>query len=260
MLFSVFLAGALVCFWAGTAWLQRSAIVTVELDPSGPFVVRSSAGPIELRGSDSSADPRTAAPPRSSDRGPTLEYEASWLLFGPDVRFGAETADPRAYRQGAVDISCETRFPCRAVSRLQLPGRSPAEVTIESVDGDVSVVDHVGDLTVLAGGSSGVFAGSVGGRMSVASEHGDVVGYGLTAGEVLVETVAGAVELDFVGRPELVTVRSESGPVTIWLPDGDYAVSVEGGSSVAINVGQAASADSTLQIHARGPVRIHPKR
>lgn len=237
MLFSVYLAGALVMFWAGTAWLQRSSIEIVDLDPSGPYVVRSSAGPIELTG-----------------EGSTFEYEASWLLFGPDVVVGTDTAP------GNVEISCETRFPCRAVSRLALPKGSTSVVTIESVDGDVWVNAFAGDLAVLAAGSAGAYLSSVGGQVSIDSQGGEVAGYGLTASELSVDTSGGAVDLDFASRPRSVVVRSEGGPVTIGLPDGDYAVSVKGDSSAAINVGQVASADSTIQIHARGPVRIDPTR
>lgn len=243
MLFSVFVAGAVLTFWAGTAWLQRSAVVAVDLPPAGPYRILSSAGPIEVtvgRGFESAI------------QNPTFEYDASWLLFGPDANVG-DLAE--------IEVSCHRRFPCRAASRLGLPDAAvPPDVTIGATEGDVSVNDYAGDLLVATSGSSSVFLASVGGRITVDGEDGDVFGYGLTASDVEVETTGGAVELEFAEKPALLVVRSEGGAVTIALPDGDYAVSVDSETPAAISVGQAADADSKLQIHARGPVRIEPKR
>ncbi|MGH1489134.1 MAG: hypothetical protein ACRBK7_07020 [Acidimicrobiales bacterium] len=272
MLFSVVVVGGLALFLASTAWLQRSTVAAIELGPLGPYRVHSSAGPVEVTLASSEAQAVTwssgfgvASGVRPSA---TLRYDASWLLFGPSASLNRSAADPEGVggRFGvggdrSVDIACDTRFPCRASSRLEVPlEASPVEVAIHSDDGDVSVGSFDGQLAISTAGSSGVFLGPVAGEITVTTENGDVFGYGLAATEVEVETIDGAIELDFAVRPRRLVVRSDGEAVTIRLPDGNYAVSVEGGSSTAINVGQVASADSHIRVEARGAVRIDPKR
>jgi hypothetical protein len=268
MLVSATVVVLVVCFWTGTAWLQRSSTATVELPPAGPYRVISSAGPVDVAVVD-------------VDR-PLLRYDASWLLLGPEIDTGPEIdAGPEVElaasgvtsssgRSGTVEITCPARLPCRAATTVELPpisevgsGGAPAaaDLTVGTVEGDVTVVGYAGDLVIVTAGTSSVYLGAVGGRASVSGVDGEVAGFGLTASDVDVEVVGGAVELRFATRPRSLKVRSDGGPVTIGLPDGNYAVSVTGGTSngaAVINVGQAAGADSTIEVHARGPVRIEP--
>lgn len=222
-------AGAVALFWAATAWLQRGVAHTVALDPAGPYRFLADAGPVEL----------TAAPTAR------LHYDASWFVVGPDVH--ADGGSP-------MSVTCRTRFPCRAASRLELPSAAAVEISV--TDEPVLVDRFDGDLVAMTAGDADVSLGLVAGTVAIVTEGGDVVGSGLSAETVDVQTASGEVSLRFWARPRSVRVQSDGQPVNIELPDGDYAVSVESGSSVEIDVDQSPMADSHLFVTARGPVRI----
>lgn len=228
--FSVALASVLVVFWAGTAWLQRSGREVVELGSNGSHHFVSDAGPVDV----------------TEGVRPLLRYEASWLLSGPTVVSSA--AD--------VELRCASPLPCRAAARLEFP--PSAEVEVMSTAGDVSVVGFDGHLGITTRDHHDVFLGPVDGSLTIATELGGIFGFGLRAAEVEVASVSGEIELRFAARPKRLDIRAGGEPVTIVLPDGDYAVNVRGGSSIAIDVGQAADADSEITVQARGPVRIDP--
>lgn len=236
-LLTVTAVSTIVLFWACTAWLDRSQTRTVELSPSSPHRLVSDIGPIQV----------------SHGQFPSLEYRASWLLRGPTE----SVLDAAGPGDGpGVGLACNTVTPCRASSKLNLP--ADTDLRIFADDNDVSIDRFDGDLKIEVSGDGEVFLGPISGRAVISTAGGGVFGYGLTVDELEIETTTGEIELRFATRPERLTVRSGSEPVTIELPDGDYAVSVKSGSSMVIAVGQAESADSEIFVQARGPVRINP--
>lgn len=216
-----------------TAWLQRSEDRELALDPAGPVALATDAGPVEIRNGPSRA----------------LRYRASWLLVGPEERIDQDPLEP------TVVLRCDTAFPCRAAAELELPAGVGASVTSAH---DVTVSRYDGPLGIRTTGRGAVSVGPVTGRLRAETEEGDVSGYGLRSPEVVVETRRGVVDLGFGARPRRVEVEAGIEPVTIELPDGDYAVSVRGGSSVVIDLGRSPTADSEIVVRARGPVRIRP--
>lgn len=220
---------------AGTAWLQGSERETIELNPSGPYRIRSTTGPVEVVAGDRAA----------------VLYNKSWLISEPTAT--AETGD--------LLLRCQTRWPCRASSTVLLPQDPEAGTTLELFgDQDLLITDFDGTLMASATGDGDVVLGPIAGRVTAETERGAILGHGLRTTEMDLKTAEGVVELTFLDRPERVSIQSGAEAVTITLPPGDYAVSVTGGSSIAINVGQAADADSQITIHARGPVRIDHAR
>lgn len=216
----------------GTAWLQRTDERTVSLGPSGPYRVRSTTGPIEVT---------------QADR-PEVGYRSSWLIKGPTASLEAND----------LVLRCSTRFPCRAAAVVGLPlGGEQHQIELSTEDDDLVVNDFTGRLTAATTGDGDIVLGPISGSAVATTEEGSVFGYGLQLRQIDVETETGPVELDFLNRPERVSVQSGPEPVRITLPPGDYAVTVSG-SDIAINVGQAADADSQITVHARGPVRIDP--
>ncbi len=229
---------SIALFLAVTAWLQRAEDRVVDLGPSGPYRFRTDAGPVALSNADT----------------PALRYRASWLIRGPShTDDGSVGIFPNE-----VVLTCETRFPCRAGSTIDVP--STEAVVIETVDNDVLVDRFDGDLSIDSTGHGDVSLGPVAGRVTVSTEDGAIFGAGLTAVDVEIETRSGAIELWFDTRPERLVIRSGSEPVTIKLPDGDYAVSVQSGSSIVVTVGQVTTADAEILVQARGPVRIEPSQ
>lgn len=218
---------------AGTAWLQRSEDVTLAIDPEGPVRVRSTAGPIEV------VDGPT----------PQIAYRSSWLVRGPTA----------AIEPGGFDLRCDTRWPCRAASTVVVPSGSAADLDVHAVDQDLLVTSFSGSLLAVAEGDGNVILGPVAGKIRVVTTIGEVVGHQLMADEVEVVTDSGHVSLDFARQPRSVVVSAGVEPVTILLPPGRYAVSVEGTPvDVAPDAGivQAADAEHRLSVRARGPVRI----
>lgn len=218
---------------------------TIELDPSGPYRLHSSAGPIEV----------------STGSSARLDYRASWLGHRPEL------ASPPAQRaplldnaeaprrpQTALELSCDTRLPCRALARLELP---PAATLEAGASGGPVLVDGFdGDLVVTTTDDHEVIMGPVSGTIRVETDGGDVTGHGLAARRVEITTREGEIGLDFRVRPRSVTVAAGRAPVAIVLPPGPYAVTVVGSSSTSIEVDQDETAESRISIEGRGPVRI----
>lgn len=213
----------------------RQAERVVALDPSGPHRVASAAGSVEVG---LGAEPR-------------LVYRASWLLRGPTV-----SRDPWPGRLPADDLrlSCGRRLPCRADGLIELPVGAVLEVRADG--GQVLVSSFDGDLEAVTTGSHEVVLGPVAGVIRVETEGGDVIGHGLAADEIEVRTGAGAVHLGFLARPRSVRIEAGDAPVTVELPPGRYAVSVEGDRAPTIGVDVDGTADSRITVDGRGPVRI----
>lgn len=236
---------ALLCLGLIVSGVARgNAEVGIELDSSGPYRLRSSAGPLEL----------------STGQEARLGYRASWLVQGPELTtldpdqpllFPADT--PRRPRS-AVEVSCRTRLPCRATTTAQLPPDVTVEVLASS--GPVLVASFDGVALVTTTGNHEVVLGPVDGTIRAVTDRGDVSGHGLAASHVEVATAAGAVHLDFRERPRSVEVDAGDQPVVIVLPAGRYAVTVEGDRSAIIEVEQDEAADSRISIEATGPARV----
>ena len=159
-----------------------------------------------------------------------------------------------------------------ATSRVVLP--PGAELEVWATAGEVLVERWSGALVAVTTGDHDVILGPVDGRVDIETEAGAVTGHGLAATRVDVRTVDGAVHLSFREPPRSVSVEAGDGPVTIELPPGRYAVTVEGSHSPVIELDndgvdqpdgpaqpdstdQAGLADRSIRVVGRGPVRIH---
>lgn len=232
--------GAIVLVLVGTAGLQRSDERTVDIDPGGPIRIRSTAGPVEVL----------------DEPGPAVSYRASWLIRGP-----TEVTDA-----GGLDLRCDTRWPCRALSTVRVPSArsatdrgSAVDLDVHTVDEDVVVTGFVGRLLVTTEGVGAVVLGPVRGEIRAVTAAGTVVGHGVRAEVVEVVTDGGAVELHFAEPPRSAVIEAGTEPVTISLPPGSYAVTVSGTPvdiATDVDVVQAADAEHRLSVRARGPVRI----
>lgn len=233
----------------GTVAAARQATGTLALDPSGPVVLHSSAGPVEV------------------GVGPVdrIDYQASWLLRGPTLHrtggaggvggVGGTGGGGRV--EGAapvIEVRCDTDWPCRARTRIEL--QAATDLSVRSEAGPVLVEQLAGSLSIDTGGSHPVTLGPVEGEVRVETDQGDVVGHGLAATTVEIRTGGGAVTLSFRDRPALVQIVAGTEPVEVMLPPGRYAVSVGGNPSATVEVDQDDSADSRIRIDGRGPVRI----
>lgn len=231
VLAAVIAVGAL----AGTAWLQGSDRQTVMFDPAGPYRIRSATGPVEVIAGDQTTTDAV------------VQVDRSWFVTEPSATSEA----------GELSLRCVTRWPCRAAATVLLPATAGSQTVLELSAVEDVVVNHFdGALEATTSATGDVIFGPIRGRVAATTERGSVFGYGLRATEVDVTTTAGEVFLDFLEPPRRVSITAGDAAVTITLPPGDYGVTVDGGSSPDILVGQAADAESQITVHARGPVRI----
>lgn len=235
-----------------TAVASRREERAIPLEASTGVVFGSSAGPVEL------------VPGVSS----SLTYRASWLARGPQLSMlpagpgsavgaAAGTAGSTSASASPVvelDLDCPSRWPCRASSALVVPTGLAVEATTEAGPVTVGAVDAA--VRIRATDRHEVIVGPMRGTLDVATDGGDIVGTGLAATRVEVRTVDGEIELVFRERPERVDVVAGAGPVTIELPPGRYAVSVEGSQSADIDVSRDEAAASRIIVEGRGPIRI----
>lgn len=234
--------GLVVGAWLLATVADRSASRSLALDGAAAYRISSSAGPLEI-----------GAGPEAR-----LDYRASWLVRGPTVVAGPE---PGPDSRIEIEVSCATRWPCRASAELvlgadPLAGEEPIEVDAVTSDGPIVIGGLAGHLAATTTGADEVVLGAVSGSVRVTTERGDVSGAGLAADDVEVWTDGGAVDLSFQRRPRSVVVVAGTEPVELELPPGRYAVSVVGSPSATIDVPRDDSADSRITIDGRGPVRI----
>ncbi|WP_236707299.1 MULTISPECIES: hypothetical protein [Frankia] len=99
----------------------------------------------------------------------------------------------------------------------------------------------------------------VGGELSLVTRDGTIAGRELTRGPVAARSRDGDVNLHFSEPPDGVRAQSETGMVTVMLPDGEYGVEVETADPGAADVELTPSAHAACQVVARsvsGRVRV----
>ncbi len=239
------LGGLVVGAMVATTVASRSDRRSLALEGAPAYRLTSGAGPVEV----------VAGP---SAR---LDYRASWLVAGPELVEGAPAVVADDGGSGpsllpAIDlaIDCPSRWPCLVSSRLQLPPGAGLEA--HATDGPVVIGSMAGPVVVSTAGDDDVLLGPVAGPVSARTERGAVIGTDLTGPAIEVTTGSGPVELRFRARPRTVVVEAGDAPVTIELPPGRYAVTVEGTRTATIDVDRDDRADSRISVDGLGPVRI----
>ncbi|EIV93207.1 hypothetical protein [Frankia sp. QA3] len=97
------------------------------------------------------------------------------------------------------------------------------------------------------------------GELSLVTRDGTIAGRELGAGPVAARSLGGDVNLHFSQPPDAVHAQTESGLLTVMLPDGAYAVEVETGDPSAVDVALTPTTDAARRVVARtvaGRVRI----
>jgi hypothetical protein len=227
--------GLVVMAAVATVAGRGSGARTVELGPDDVYRLDSSAGPVEV-GVGGRA---------------RLHYRGSWLGAAPNV-----SDEPWPSRLPATDLRlwCGDWLPCRATARIEVP--AGAEVEVRSSGGEILVDRFAGAVSAVTTGDHDVILGPIEGSVVARTVGGDVVATGLAASDVEISTVGGEVRLGFGPPPASLSVTAGDGPVTVELPPGRYAVSVEGDTAPTIEVDIDGTAESRIRIDGRGPVWI----
>ncbi|KAB8196525.1 DUF4097 family beta strand repeat protein [Nonomuraea phyllanthi] len=82
------------------------------------------------------------------------------------------------------------------------------------------------------------------GEVRARSDSGAIRAEGLTAGQVMMETDSGDIELAFGGAPDKVVTSSDSGSISIRVPEGPYnvvATTDSGGKAISVDTDASAA-------------------
>ncbi|WP_235825636.1 hypothetical protein [Candidatus Frankia alpina] len=170
---------------------------------------------------------------------------------------------------GRVEVAEQDRSDVRVdLTVRRRPGRStPALTTAATV---LRVDGRRSDMRVRLAVPPGtrvraeVLAGEitlwgVRGELALVTRDGTIAGRELGAGPVAARSLGGDVNLHFSQLPDAVHAQTESGLLTVMLPDAAYAVEVETGDPSAADVALTPSPGATRRVVARtvaGWVRI----
>ncbi|MFF0306385.1 DUF4097 domain-containing protein [Streptosporangium sp. NPDC004379] len=114
---------------------------------------------------------------------------------------------------------------------ITLRGLKGAKATAKTGSGDIEAgSSEVGELTAETGSGAVTLRGLKGEDVRAESGSGDIDARSLTARTFTAESGSGAVEAGFADAPDQVTVKADSGDVTLRLPRNTYALTLDTGS------------------------------
>lgn len=157
-----------------------------------------------------------------------------------------------------IDDGCGDRTDCEVDFVITVAGT--ADVTIDSADGGIAVVDM--NSTVTIGGSARtVSLNGITGPISVDLESGDLLAARLVAPEASFHTGDGNLDVTLTEGFTSLTVTSGSGDVTAQVPDGDYDIDASTGSGeVDVKVGDVDGVGSSIVMRTEsGDVTIYKR-
>lgn len=167
-------------------------------------------------------DVRSASVDVRSGDGPDVKIERRFErnVFGSDPKESYEDGklELRDTGCGFLSFGCDTSYV------LTVP--KDVKVTLESSSGDLKVSGLPAGAD-LKSSSGSIEVHNVGGALRMESSSGDLEAQGLTATTVSTESSSGSVDLEFVNAPQSVEAESSSGDVTILVPSGNEAYSID---------------------------------
>jgi hypothetical protein len=188
----------------------------------------------------------------ATDSGATVNAEIS--ASGEDPAWSA-TLDGTNL---VVDDACGDRTDCEVNLVITVAGT--ADVTIETADGAIAVVD-MNSRVEISGAARTVSLNGISGSIGVDLDRGDLLGARLVATDASFRTGEGDLDVTLTESFNSLTVVSESGDVTAQVPSGDYSVDASTGSGeVDIKVGDSDSAGSSILMRTEsGDVTIYKR-
>ena len=156
-----------------------------------------------------------------------------------------------------IDDGCRDRTDCEVNLIVEVAGT--ADVTIDSADGGITVVDMNSNVTI-AGTARNVALNGISGSIAVDLERGDLLGARLVATEASFHTGEGDLDVTLTEAFSSLTLTSGSGDLTAQVPDGDYDVDATGTGTIDIKVGDVAGAASTIVMRTEsGDVTVYKR-
>ncbi len=190
----------------------------------------------------------------AGDDGITVNAEVS--ASGEDPEWSADLIGDEL----VIDDACGDRTDCEVNLTIEVPGT--ADVSINSIDGGVTVVDMNSTVTI-AGAASNIVLNGITGPIDVNVTEGDLLGARLITTVAAFNTGAGDLDVSFTQMFDSLSVTSDKGNVTAQVIGGTYDVdasSGSGGVDVAGEVVHVDGAPNTIMMRAEdGDVTIYRK-
>lgn len=159
-----------------------------------------------------------------------------------------------------IDDGCGDRTDCEVHLTIEVPGT--ADVTINSTDGGVTVVDMNSRITI-AGAASNIVLNGITGPIDVNVTTGDLLAARLVSTDASFVTGDGRLDVTLTEGFNSLLMSSGSGDVTAQVPSGQYdveATAPSGGVDVDEDVVDVDGAQSTILMRADdGNVTIYRK-
>lgn len=143
----------------------------------------------------------------------TAEISAS----GEEPQWSAELVGDEL----VIDDACGDRTDCEVDLTIEIPGT--ADVTINSADGGVTVVD-MNSTVIIAGAASNIVLNGITGPIDVDITEGDLLGARLVSTDASFHTGNGSLDVSLSEVFTSLSVTSDAGNVKAQVPGGSYEV------------------------------------
>ena len=190
----------------------------------------------------------------AGDDGITVTDEVS--ASGDEPQWSAELIGDEL----VIDDACGDRADCRVDFAIEVPGT--ADVTINSVDGAVTVRE-MNSSVVIVGAASRIVLNGITGPIDVDVTEGDLLGANLVSTDASFHTGDGDLDVSFSEVVNSLSVTSDAGSVKAQVPGGTYDVDATTGAGdvdVDGDVIDVDGADNTILMRTEdGDVTIYRK-
>ena len=162
---------------------------------------------------------------------------------GPAPSLNARVHDAVAY----IDIESSNRWLTRYDLALTVTLPASLDVTVEGINGSITLSDLAGDIRLDTVNGS-IEATGMSGQLDLVTVNGRIMVQDAASDTVNAETVNGTVELAFSAAPSAVNASSTNGSITVLVPEADDGYAVDASTVLGdIDTGKIATDPSAAR-------------
>lgn len=230
------------------ALLVVGAVVTAVLLGTGRSTVEASASAEAGTSVDIRIPNGTIVLVPADDQTVSVEVQGRYLFDEPEVT--VETNGGVTLVDGGCPSIGPWTAACSITVTIAMPPALP--VTVAGLNGDVTVTDLTGDLSIGTTNGRVAVDGSAG-ALELSTTNGSVELTDSESARVAASTVNGEISLRFAASPDEVRASGTNGSITIELPDADEAYAIDlatvNGDTDLVKVVNDPQADRTIVAH-----------